>query len=143
MLAAVENDPKAKSLLDRMFEAEFRYMRREGGIACLAEVFHPDVVIHEPSSLPYAGDWCGLDGVAALIRTMGDIWADMTLGDMITTCSGDILFMKAPITLVARENQKTIIQPFAEVLRFEDGLVIEGTPFYFDTHAIVAAVQGG
>lgn len=143
MLATAENDLKAKSLLDRMFEAEFRYMRGEAGVACLAEAFHPDVVVHEPASLPYAGDWCGLDGVAALIRMMGDIWADMSLGDMTATYSGDTLFMTAPITLIARANEKTVIQPFAEVLRFEDGLVIEATPFYSDTHAIVMALQSG
>lgn len=39
--------------------------------------FHPDVMVHEPASLPNAGDWAGLDGDARLMRGLfGDMSVD-------------------------------------------------------------------
>jgi hypothetical protein len=63
-----------------MLSAEFNFMKG-GGIDqhILAEAFHPEVVVHEPGSLPYAGDWVGLDGAASLMRAMNDARAEMAV----------------------------------------------------------------
>lgn len=140
MLAPNDHDAIAAKLLDRMFDIEFRVMQSPDDTALLAEVFHPDVVIHEPAALPYAGDWRGRDGIAALILAMGDTWSAMAVEDRQATCSGDSVYMSCQLSLTARASGKSLIQPFAELLRFKDGLVIEGTPFYFDTYALAAAI---
>ena len=44
------------------------------------------------------------------------------------------------LRLTARRTGTVIEQPFAERLRFKDGKLIEGTPFYFDTAALVEAL---
>jgi hypothetical protein len=64
-------DATAMELLGRMFEVEMSFVQSERkDIAALARAFHGEVVVHEPASLPYAGEWRGLAGVAALFGKM-------------------------------------------------------------------------
>ncbi|CAD5299340.1 conserved hypothetical protein [Bosea sp. 62] len=131
----------AMELLERMFAVEMRFLQQdEADLDLLATAFHPDVVVHEPASLPYAGDWRGLGGIGRLFRTMREIWSDLSVDGLQPAKTGDTVFMSCTLRLTARINGRTITQPFAEVLRFEDGRLIEGTPFYFDTAAIRAAL---
>lgn len=140
-MSSLSNDAAAAALLDRMFEAEFGFMSSpDDGLDRLAEIFHVDCRIYEPASLPYAGVWHGLAGVAKLIRSMGQAWSDMAIEKRSATLSGDMLYMRCNLSLTARETGVTLIQPFAEVLRLADDRVIEGTPFYFDTCALTAAL---
>jgi hypothetical protein len=68
----------AMELLENMFDVEMRYLQSgPDGAEMLASAFHPDVIVHEPKSLPYAGDWKGLEGVGALFRKMREIWSDV------------------------------------------------------------------
>lgn len=132
----------AMELLERMFAVELRFLQQdETDLDLLATAFHPDVVVHEPASLPYAGDWRGLDGIGRLFRTMRETWSDLSVDGLQAAKSGDIVFMACTLRLTARSSGRTLIQPFAEVLRFEGGRLIEGTPFYFDTVAIRSALS--
>lgn len=54
----------------------------------------------------------------------------------------DTVFMACTLSLTSRANGATIKQPFAETLHFADDLLIEGTPFYYDTAEILAALGG-
>ena len=132
----------ALEVLGRMFEVELRFLASPTNDARrLAEAFHPDVVVHEPRSLPYAGDWRGLDGIAALLRKMSEVWSDIAVDDMEAARSGDTIFMSCRLRLVARAGGATLERPFAEVLRFRDGLLLDGTPFYHDTAEIAALLR--
>lgn len=128
----------AMPLLERMFEVELDFLRSDGrDVESLARAFHADVVVHEPASLPYAGDWKGLEGIAALLGRMRDVWSDMTVEDMTTVRVEDTVFMSCSLTLTSRATGAVIRQPFAEVLHFKDGLLLDGTPFYYDTAEII------
>ena len=136
-------DPKAAAItfLDRLFEAEFGFVKSDAdGAAAFAGIFDPDAVIHQPAGLPYRGDWRGLDGVTAMFKAMRETWADMQMADIEATMSGDVLFMTGRLTLTSRSTGKTILQPFAEVLRLKGGKLLDGTPFYYDTAEIQAAI---
>lgn len=129
----------AMQLLERMFDVELGFLGSdEKDVQSLARAFHPDVVVHEPASLPYAGDWNGLAGIAALLGRMSKVWSDMAVEDMIAARTEDIVFMSCTLKLTSRATGAVIRQPFAEVLRFRDGLLLDGTPFYHDTAGIVA-----
>lgn len=43
------------------------------------------------------------------------------------------------VVATARNSGQDLRQPFAEVLKIKDGLVIEGAPYYYDTVAVSAA----
>lgn len=129
-------------LLKHMFEVEMRFIHSDSGdVGQLAEAFHRDVVIHEPASLPYAGDWRGLEQLAALFRKMREVWSDMTVDELEAARDGDTLFMRCTLSMTCRANGRRIVQPFAEALRLKNDLLVDGTPFYFDTAEIVAALE--
>lgn len=135
----VDGPDTALGLLEHMFDVEMRFVR--GGANdkdLLATAFHNNVVIHEPKSLPYAGDWTGLDELSALFRKMRETWSDMAVENLQATRNGDTVFMACTLSMTCRVNGIKIVQPFAEVLRFEAGLLIEATPFYYDTDEIVS-----
>jgi ketosteroid isomerase-like protein len=131
-------------LLEKMFAVEMAFMKSDKkDKTVLAEAFHESVTVHEPSSLPYAGDWKGLNGVAALFGRMAEIWSHIGIENMQAAQSGNIVFMSCRLTLVSRANEITIEQPFSEVLHFQEGRLLKGTPFYFDTAEIVSALRSG
>jgi ketosteroid isomerase-like protein len=131
----------AMQLLERMFEVEMKFIRLESNdVGALAEAFHSDVVVHEPASLPYPGDWKGLEGVGALFGKMREVWSDMRVDDLTAAREGDTVFMACTLHMTSRSTGAAITQPFVEVLRFQDERLIEGTPFYYDTSEIVSAL---
>jgi ketosteroid isomerase-like protein len=131
----------AMQLLEHMFEVEMNFLKSdEKDINTLAGAFHRDVVVHEPASLPYAGDWRGLEGIGALLRKMSEVWSDVSVDGLEAARSGDIVFMTCTLHLTCRAGGAVIKQPFAEVLRFKDGVLLDGMPFYYDTSEIVGAV---
>ena len=131
----------AMELLERMFEVEMRFVKSDANdLDQLADAFHPDVVIHEQGSLAYPGDWVGLEGVGKLLRRMRDVWSDLGVDGLEAARVGDTVFMACTLSLTSRANGTTIKQPFAETLHFADDLLIDGTPFYYDTAEIVAAL---
>jgi ketosteroid isomerase-like protein len=128
-------------LLERMFEVEMKFIQSgSNDVGALAEAFHSDVVVHEPVSLPYRGDWKGLEGVGALFHRMREVWSDMRVEDLTAAREGDTIFMACTLHMTCRTSGVAITQPFAEVLRFQDERLIEGTPFYYDTSEIVSAL---
>jgi ketosteroid isomerase-like protein len=131
----------AIDLLTRMFDVELRFLQSDKpDLRMLATAFHPDVVVHEPKSLPYAGDWIGFEGIGALFRRMREVWSDLKVEQLEATRECDVVFMTCTIHLTSRTTGVSVIQPFAEVLRFKDELLVEGTPFYYDTAEIVSAI---
>jgi ketosteroid isomerase-like protein len=135
------NQLSAMELLTRMFDVELRFLRSDTpDLRMLATAFHPDVVVHEPKSLPYAGDWTGFEEIGALFRRMREVWSDLTVEKLEATRDGDVVFMACTIHLTSRATGVSVAQPFAEVLRFKNDLLIDGTPFYYDTAEILAAI---
>jgi len=132
----------AMQLLERMFEVEMKFIRSgSDDVNALAEAFHPGVVVHEPTSLPYPGDWKGLDGVGALFQNMREVWSDMKVEDLTAAREGDTVFMACTLHLTCRTSGVAIKQPFAEVLHFQGERLIEATPFYYDTSEIISALR--
>ena len=138
---ALERQSTAMELLENMFDVEMRFLQSgSGNVEMLTGAFHRDVVVHEPQSLPYAGDWNGLEGIAALFQKMQESWSNVAVENLRAAQNDDVVLMSCTLSLTSRANGVTIKQPFAEVLRFRDGRLLEGTPFYYDTSEILAAV---
>ena len=136
-----ERQSTAMKLLENMFDVEMRFLQSgSGNIEMLTGAFHRDVVVHEPQSLPYAGDWNGLEGIAALFQKMQESWSNVAVENLQAAQNDDVVLMSCTLSLTSRANGVTIKQPFAEVLRFRDGRLLEGTPFYYDTSEILAVM---
>ena len=56
-------DSSAIAVLHRFYEAETEYLEAEPkDFAVIASTLHPDCIMHQPNSLPYAGQWHGHEG---------------------------------------------------------------------------------
>ncbi|MGF1623434.1 MAG: nuclear transport factor 2 family protein [Alphaproteobacteria bacterium] len=142
MLERVNGWMTAEQLLGRVFDVELGFMRsRAKDSSPLAQAYHPQVVVHEPASLPYAGDWHGLDGVARLLRMMGQLWSEFRRDHMEAMRRGDTVFLSGTLHLQGRATGAAIDQPFAEVLHFKDDLLLDATPFYYDTGAVLSVLR--
>lgn len=142
MSTTATDQDTAMQLVKHMLDVEMNFLDSEAkDIETLASAFHRDVVIHEPASLPYAGDWRGLEGVAALIRSMSNTWSDVRVDDLVVARSGDTIFTTCTLNVTSRTTGVVVTQPFAQVLRFKDALLLDGTPFYFDSSELVAAIR--
>jgi hypothetical protein len=52
-----DNNVEAMAILTQMFAAEMQFIESDqDDFSAIAAIFHPDIVVHEPASLPYAGD---------------------------------------------------------------------------------------
>lgn len=143
MSPSTDNQRSAMQLLEQMFKVEMSFLGSDSAdVEMLATAFHPDVVIHEPASLPYAGDWREFKGVGALFQRMRETWSEFKVENLEAVRSGDTVYMTCMLHMTARRSGATVTQPFAEILRFKSDLLIDGTPFYYDTSEIGAVLSG-
>lgn len=132
---------KAMEILNRMFTAEMQFMHSDGSdLSGIKAAFHPDIVVHEPNSLPYAGDWRGYEELGRLHKIMHNTWSSLMTENMHATIDGDTLFMGCTLVATARHSGKEIRLPFAEILKIKDDLVVEAFPYYYDTVAVNTAL---
>jgi len=102
----------------------------------------PDCRIEESSGLPFAGVYVGPQGMQDLFVKVGGMVTilDVRLKPMIA--AGDTVVV--PVDLVLDDGGQRAHIPVVEILRFEDGQVVELTPYYFDTNKVtaIAAARG-
>jgi ketosteroid isomerase-like protein len=80
--------------LMRFYEAEGRYSatgdaadRRE-----LLATLHPDIVLYQPESLPYGGEWRGREAFGKWLDAFVQTWTDITPTELaFYTCGDDTL----------------------------------------------------
>jgi ketosteroid isomerase-like protein len=133
---------KAMGIINRMFTAEMQFFHTDGEeYSGVESVFHPDIVVQEPNSLPYAGDWYGYGELIKLWGKMNECWDSIKVEDMQTTIDDNSLFLTCTLIAKARKTGIEIRQPFSEYLELKDDLVVKAIPFYFDTVAIKEALD--
>jgi hypothetical protein len=102
--------------------------------------YHPAVVIHEAPSLPYGGDYVGLDGAVEHARAFLATWGDRQrpehhglaarwwAGPTEAACRWE---------LRAAEGRATHRFLAMSHYRFRDGLIVESRMFHFDLPALL------
>jgi len=104
-----DNSTKATEILNRMFETEMEFMRSDGNdFSGIKSAFHPGIVVQEPASLPYPGDWCGFEELGRLFKTMYNTCSSMNIENMLATLDGDTLFMGCNLVATARLSEKEV-----------------------------------
>jgi len=100
-----------------------------GDEAGMGALMHPEFYVEQAASLPYGGVHRGLaatwkDEVAELVSLIGDP-------------EGDEFGMMARLRGRTPKAGKQFDMQVFELVRFQDGKIIEIRPFYWDTHALV------
>lgn len=93
----------------------------------------PDLVIHEPPSLPFGGDWTGRDALQRLFARVMGTWENPRVD--IDAIVGDERHVVALLrfTMTSRVSGRTFTQHVAEVSVIDAGLIVEMRIHYFDT----------
>jgi len=132
-------------LLDGYFAAEMRYVA-DGGAAAgadfgdMAAFLHPQIVLHQGPSVPYAGEWTGVDGLERFFSLYTQEWQALDLPHITYYESKAGLAVTLRMKAVARTTGTQVDTPLAHFFRFEDGLIREHTVFYLDPVQIARAI---
>jgi ketosteroid isomerase-like protein len=112
---------------------------RAGDFAGAFELFHPDVRIQQPGSLPHGGWHDGREAVDAMGATFRSHWDRAITAPRVLECA-DALVMVTTQTWTARETGRAATVDVVELFSFTDGLVSEVRVFQQDTHLLLATL---
>ncbi|HEY6531614.1 MAG TPA: nuclear transport factor 2 family protein [Acidimicrobiales bacterium] len=102
-------------------------------------LFHPEVRIEQPTSLPHGGSWVGPAGMADMGARFAEHW-DRTIGP--PTIGGDtqLAVQVTSQTWTARATGRSATVDVVELFSFADRLVSEIRVFPQDTHLLLATL---
>ncbi|TGD88392.1 nuclear transport factor 2 family protein [Mycolicibacterium sp. CH28] len=107
-----------------------------GNIDGVLTRLHPEVVVHEAESLPYGGDWLGLDGFARLLTVLTNR-ADLDIREYTTYPTVDGVIIAMGVRMTSRTSAQTLDTSLVEIYRVVDGLIREIDVYYKDVKALV------
>lgn len=112
-----------------------------GDLDAFWSIFHPDVVFHEASRLPYGGAHQGLAATKAAFARMGQAYSRMRAEIEAVLAARDIAVLYQTITFQVKANGNTGSLPVAEMFRFRDAKVVEWRALYFDSGLVAEALS--
>jgi uncharacterized protein len=134
----------ALQALMRFYEAEARYsaVASAENRAALLNTLHRDVVLHQPPSLPYGGEWHGREAFGQWLDAFVQTWAEVTPTDSVFyTCGDDVVISTVTMRARARDSGVAIAMPICQVIRFVDNTPIEWRNFAWDTAQMLEALN--
>ena len=113
---------------------------QSGDRAGAMALFHPDIRVEQPPTLPHGGWHEGLDGVAHMGAEFGRFW-DRTIADpRILGCEGTVLQLTTQ-TWTAKATGRQATVDVVELFGFADGLISEIRVFQQDTHLLLNLLE--
>jgi uncharacterized protein len=130
-------ETSVSTTLQRFYAAEERYIASGGqNFDEVAEVVHPDFVLRQAPSLPFGGEWHGHEGLQRFLDTFVTLWESLDVVDpQVHEVGGGTVITLVTMHARSRATGRTLRTPICQVMRFEDGLLREVRPFYWDTAA--------
>jgi len=123
--------------LDSFYDAEKRYVAAGGRQAGadfgeLAAHFHPDIIVHQGPTVPFGGDWYGIEAVERFFAVFTDTWSSLDLTE-IRSFEGDTgVAITMRMRATARNSGQHLDTRVGHFYLFENGLIREITVFYLD-----------
>lgn len=109
---------------------------REGAAA----IFHPQIRIQQPESLPHGGWHQGKAGLAEMGAAFGEHWTRV-ISDPRIIDGGDDLVQVTTQTWTAKATGRSVTVDVVELFSFRDDLVAEIRVFQQDTAALLATLE--
>jgi ketosteroid isomerase-like protein len=100
-------------------------------------VFDPRLTVIEPVSLPHGGRHHGVEQYRALQAKMRELWAQQIESAEYWQCADDRVVLRIVIKWTARETGRFVVLPMIDLMRFQDGKIIEVEVFLQDTKALL------
>jgi hypothetical protein len=102
-------------------------------------LFHPDIRIEQPASLPHGGWQQGREGVAVMGAIFGRFWERSIDDPRILGC-GESVVQVTTQTWTARASGRSATVDVVELFSFSAGLVSEIRVFQQDTHILLGTL---
>jgi len=136
-----------RQLLDRYYAAEVRYIAAGGAagdadFSEMAACIHPDVVVRQGSTVPYGGDWHGIDGVRRFFAAHSETWRELELSEISHFEGKSGLCVTLRMRAIARRTQRPVDTRAAHRVTFDEGLIRDLLVFYLDPVGVRAAALG-
>lgn len=123
--------------LNSFYAAEQRFVSA-GGFEARADFgevgahFHSDVIARQGPTVPYPGDWHGVDGVEEFFRAFTQCWSSLDLTEIRTFEGQTGVAVTMRMRATARETGKLLDTQVGHFFIIEDGLIRELNVFYLD-----------
>jgi uncharacterized protein len=104
-------------------------------------LFHPDIRVEQPGSLPHGGWHEGLDGVKQMGEQFGRHWERTIENPRIYGC-GQTVVQLTTQTWTAKATGRRATVDVVELFGFADGLISEIRVFQQDTHLLLDTLVG-
>jgi hypothetical protein len=104
-------------------------------------LFHPDIRIEQPASLPHGGWHSGHDGVAEMGAIFGRFW-NRTIGQPRILGCGETVVQVTTQTWTAKASGRSATVDVVELFAFRDELVWQIRVFQQDTHLLMNTLTG-
>src|SRR3954447_12940066 len=108
---------------------------RDGAFA----LFHPDVRIDHPASLPHGGSHHGREGVDAMGRAFAEHWDRTIENPRISDC-GDTALQVTSQTWTSKKTGRSATVDVVELFSFADGMISQIRVFQQDTALLLATL---
>jgi len=101
-------------------------------------LIHPDFVLNEAASLPFAGEWRGKDALQRCAAAMYSTWAEAKVEILDCTGGETHAVMVIRLTMHPKDGSTPFTQTVCEAGSFEGGLLKELRIHYFDAAEVAA-----
>lgn len=95
------------------------------------------LVVKEAASLPYGGEYRGLQGFRSLLAKVMESWATVSFADFSYATGDDLVVAMFLMHATARATRQKTSFRVMEIWRFRAGKVTAIEPYYWDTHALL------
>jgi uncharacterized protein len=106
-----------------------------------AALFHSEIRIEQPATLPHGGWHDGLGGMTEMGATFGRYWARAITEPRILGC-GDTVVQVTTQTWTAKSTGRSATVDVVELFSFRDGQVSQIRVFQQDTHLLMGTLDG-
>ena len=103
----------------------------------VAAVMSDDLVINEPPSLPYGGEWRGRHALRDLFSTVMTYWDEPKIEQDSLTSDGRTVVAMVRLTVTSPLSGERVTHRIAEVTTVEGERVTEMRIYYFDTSRVL------
>jgi uncharacterized protein len=112
-----------------------------GDLEAVRALLHPDLVIHEPPSLPIGGDHRGPEGNMALMARLAELW-EFTSPLNVECFDGgdDRVFSRMRISVRSKKTGEEYDLDTIELDTVLDGKILDIRVFHWDTAAQLRAL---
>lgn len=125
----------ALAAMQHFYEAEELYSSAgQKNFAQIAATIHPEIVLFQPDSLPYGGEWHGHQGFEDWTQAFTRAWLYVRPRDaQVIACSDDTIVSLVTMEAQARASHKQVRMPMCQIVRMRDNLPVEWRNFAWDT----------